>query len=171
VFFVIKIERIRTRGGDESDARVATYLAPSPGHYPLEPHSNFSPDLLEGTTSQFAQGNLSSGKPLGPSGILTHSVGVHARSCYPIIAPFLAKIPSFLPGSGRRIKIVVTYRKQREAHLSTRGQNIPLAAIKSTHILTSNKLTNRASCESSTGQNPPMGSPKPTRLVPESHHV
>ncbi len=149
VFFVIKIEKIRTQGRDVNDSCAVIRASATSLPHPCEPpHSNLSPDLREGTTSQYP-----------------------ARPGNPIITPFLAKIPSFLPGSGSRIEIVVTYRKQRNAYLSTRGQNSLLATIESTHIFTSNKVTNRASCESSTGQNPPMGSPKLSKLVRENHHV
>jgi hypothetical protein len=172
VFFVIKIEKIGSQGGDVSDSCTAIGVAATPLLHPFEPpHSNLSPGLLKGTTSQFALWSLSSDKPLDPSGILTPNVAVQALPDCPIIASFLAKIPSFLPGSGSRIEIVVTYRKQRNAYESTRRQNSPLATIKSTHIFTSNKVTNRASCESSMGQNPPMGPPKLPKLGRESHHV
>jgi hypothetical protein len=159
VFFVIKIEKIRTRRGHEGDARIAIHLAPSP-------------HLLEGTPSQFVEGNSHSGEPLGSSRTLTRNAGVYARPDCPMVTSFSAKIPSFLHGSGSKVENDGTYRKQRKAYQSIRDHNSLLATIELTHIFASNKVKNRAPSESSPRQNQPMQSSVPrTILVPEGRHV
>jgi len=172
VFFVIKIEKIRAHSGVKIDGCVATPFSPSPKYYPLTPHSNLFPDRQEGTTSQVKVEKLSLSKRLGSSEILIRKVGICSRPDCPLIKSLLAKIPSFLPGSGSKVESYVTYRKQRDAYQSTRGHDSPSATIELTHNFASNRVTNRASRETSTRQNRPTeSSPHLNILMRERRHV
>jgi hypothetical protein len=169
VFFVIKIERIRPHSGVERGARVAIQASPSP---PLEPQSNLSADLLEGTPSQVAEENLNSGTTLSSSGILTHNIRVHVRPDRPVITSLSVKIPSVLTGSAQQTEKDVTYRKHRGTYHPNRGQNSLSATIKLTRIFASKKAENRVSYASFARQNQPReSSVRLTIPVTESRRV
>jgi hypothetical protein len=172
VFFVIKIEKSRTRRG-------AVHIAAPPSHHPLESHANLSSELPEGTAPWFAEvcSNLGDRFPasdvtLGPSSrVLTSDIGSYPRPDGPLTTSCLVKMLPFLPGSGSQVESDVAYRKHRGAYQSTRGQNLPLATFELTHIFASNNITNRGSRGALTPQSRPSGSPQITMFVPESHHV
>ena len=144
VFFVIKIQKIRTQGGDVSDSCAAIPVAVTSLFRPLGPDLNLSPDLAERTALQFAQEDFKPMVDCSSGGLNSEIGGCPGLDCS-TTASFLAKMLTLLPGSGVRVESDVTYRKHRGAYQSTRGQNSPLATSKLRHIFASNKVKNRAS--------------------------